>query len=260
MDKSQMPKVVLLAGGLGTRISEESDFRPKPMIEVGGVPILLHIMEHYARHGMTDFVICSGHKGDQIRQYFLDFPLRTSDFTVNLGTGRVRIDKSSAHNWNVSVVDTGESTMTGGRLRKVANLLGETFFMTYGDGLAAVDLSRQLAFHQDHGKLGTVMAVRPPGRFGVLRASEDGAVTNFAEKPIDEVGWVSGGFFVLNRAVIDLIDGDDTSWEQEPMKRLAESGQLRAFFHEGFWQPVDTLNDKRTLEKLWRERSGPWAR
>lgn len=251
-------KLVILAGGLGTRIAEESDTKPKPMIEIGGKPILLHIMEHYSKHGIFDFVICVGYKGYIIKEFFHNFIQHTSDFTVDLGDGTVTVDKRSRREWKISIVDTGPETMTGGRVKRVAHLLGNTFLLTYGDGLCDANIRKEIAFHKAHGKKATVLAVRPPSRFAVLDLSDNGKVNSFKEKPPEEVGWINGGFFVLNKSVMDLIGDDTTSWEREPLEALGRNGELMAFKHEGFWQPVDTLRDKRLLDALWAERKGPW--
>jgi glucose-1-phosphate cytidylyltransferase len=251
-------KLVILAGGLGTRIAEESDTKPKPMIEIGGKPILLHIMEHYSKHGITDFVICVGYKGYVIKEYFYNFLQHTSDFTVDLGDGTVTVDKRARRSWKISIVDTGPETMTGGRVKRVAHLLGDTFLLTYGDGLCDANIGKEIAFHEAHGKNATVLAVRPPSRFAVLGLADNSAVSSFKEKPPEEVGWINGGFFVLNKKVVDLIVDDNTSWEREPLETLARTGELMGFRHEGFWQPVDTLRDKRHLDQLWAERKGPW--
>ena len=242
-------KAVILAGGLGTRIAEESDSKPKPMIEIGGKPLLWHIMKIYAHHGINDFVVCLGYKGYMIKEFFFNYYRHLSDISIDLGTGEHRILSSQAENWRITLVDTGADTMTGGRLKRVAPHLGnETFCMTYGDGVADIDITRELAFHKSHEKLATVGAVQPPGRFGVLSINDDRQVGSFQEKPSDEVGWINGGFFVLEPRAIDYIDGDATSWEREPLANLAADGQLAAFQHSGFWQPCDTLRDKRELE------------
>lgn len=251
-------KLVILAGGLGTRISEESDHRPKPMVELDGKPILVHIMEHYSKYGITEFVICAGYKAYQIKEYFLNFNQHNSDFTIDLNNGSVRLDKPSNRNWKISIVDTGLETMTGGRLRRVASLLGDTFLMTYGDGLSDVNIERELQFHRDHGLKATVVAVRPPSRFAVLEINDDQSVSSFREKPEDEVGWINGGFFILENSVLELIEGDFTIWEHGPLEKLARSGQLRAYKHEGFWHAMDTLRDKRYLEKLIETGVAPW--
>lgn len=252
-------KAVILAGGLGTRIAEESDHKPKPMVEIGGRPLLWHIMKTYSRHGIKEFIICLGYKGYVIKEFFFNCYLHTSDLQIDLRTGEHRILNSQSEDWNVTLVDTGPETMTGGRLKRVAPYLGdETFCMTYGDGLSDIDITAELAFHRAHGKLATVAAVQPPGRFGVLNLDADKQVTSFEEKPSDEIGWINGGFFVLEPKVIDYIAGDATSWEREPLSNLARDGQLGAFQHSGFWQPCDTLRDKRDLEKLWNSGKAPW--
>jgi glucose-1-phosphate cytidylyltransferase len=258
MDSKAPIKLVILAGGFGTRISEESDQRPKPMIELGGKPILLHIMEHYSRFGIKDFIVCAGYKGYQIKEYFLNYKMHTSDFTINLKDGSIAIQKPSNHDWNITVVDTGFDTMTGGRLKRVADFVGDTFLMTYGDGLSDVNISQEIEFHTKHGCAATVLAVRPPSRFAVLDLDEDGSVSSFREKPQDEMGWINGGFFVLNREVLKLISGDSTVWEIGPLEQLANEGQLKAFKHHGFWQSMDSLRDKRHLEKLISDGLTPW--
>ena len=252
-------KLVILAGGLGTRIAEESDSRPKPMIEVGGRPLLWHIMNIYAQHGVKDFVVCLGYKGYTIKEYFFNYARHTSDLEINLKDGSYRVFNSQSEDWKVTLVDTGAETMTGGRLKRVAPYLGtDTFCMTYGDGLSNIDISAEIAFHRKHGKLATVAAVQPPGRFGVLNMDGDDQVTAFEEKPRDEIGWINGGFFVLEPEVVKYVAGDSTSWEQAPLSNLARDGQLSAFRHIGFWQPCDTLRDKRELEKLWESGRPPW--
>lgn len=252
-------KTILLAGGLGTRLSEETATIPKPMVEIGGRPILWHIMNTYAVHGFSDFVIALGYKGEVVKDYFLNFRVRNADVSVKLATGEVRVHDAAHPDWTVHLVDTGASTQTGGRLKKLARWLspGETFLMTYGDGVADIDLRALLAFHRAHGKLATVTAVRPPGRFGSITL-EGNRVSSFAEKPQVGEGWINGGFFVLEPPVLDLIPGDDTLWELEPLETLAARGELVAFRHEGFWQPMDTLRDKRYLEKLWDSGHAPW--
>lgn len=252
-------KLVILAGGLGTRIAEESETKPKPMVEVGGRPLLWHIMKTYAHHGVSEFVICLGYKGYVIKEFFMNYQRHLSNLEINLKDGSTTVLESSAEDWKVTLIETGESTMTGGRLKRVAPYLGnETFCMTYGDGLSNIDITAELAFHRKHGKLATVAAVQPPGRFGVLAVEDDGTVSSFQEKPSDEIGWINGGFFVLEPKAIDYIAGDETSFEQEPLKTLARDGQLAAFEHHGFWQPCDTLRDKRELEKHWAEGRAPW--
>jgi glucose-1-phosphate cytidylyltransferase len=254
-------KAVILAGGLGTRIAEESDTKPKPMVEIGGKPLLWHIMKMYSQHGINDFVICLGYKGYVIKEFFFNYYRHMSDMRIDLKTGDHQILNSQAEDWRITLVDTGQETMTGGRLKRVAPYLGqETFCMTYGDGLSNVDISAEIAFHRRHGKLATVAAVQPPGRFGVLNIDAGSAVSSFEEKPSDEIGWINGGFFVLEPKVIEYIDSDDTSWERAPLANLARDGQLAAFQHTGFWQPCDTLRDKRELEALWSDGHAPWRR
>ncbi len=253
-------KLVILAGGLGTRIAEESETKPKPMVEIGGRPLLWHIMKTYAHHGVTEFVICLGYKGYVIKEFFMNYQRHLSDIEITLKDGAHRVLQSQAEDWKVTLIDTGENTMTGGRLKRVAQHLGdETFCMTYGDGLADIDVGAEIAFHKTHGHLGTVAAVQPPGRFGVLSIADDsGQVTAFQEKPSDEIGWINGGFFVLERKAIDYIDSDATSFEQTPLIKLASDGELAAFKHTGFWHPCDTLRDKRELEGLWASGKAPW--
>ncbi|CAN1545634.1 GCD1 Nucleoside-diphosphate-sugar pyrophosphorylase involved in lipopolysaccharide biosynthesis/translation initiation factor 2B, gamma/epsilon subunits (eIF-2Bgamma/eIF-2Bepsilon) [Rhabdaerophilaceae bacterium] len=252
-------KAVILAGGLGTRISEETHLRPKPMIEIGGKPILWHIMKMYSEHGVQDFVICCGYKGYVIKEYFQNYFLHMSDVTFDMTKNRMEVHREQAEPWRVTLVDTGEETMTGGRLKRVTRYLRdeEAFCFTYGDGVSNVDIRGSIAFHKAHGKLATVTAVLPPGRFGVLSMEGD-AVRGFVEKPRGEGGYINGGFFVLSPKVVDLIFGDSVSWEQEPMKALAAADQLRAYTHDGFWQPMDTLREKNMLEDLWASGKAPW--
>jgi len=251
-------KAVILAGGLGTRLSEETDVRPKPMVEIGGYPIIWHIMKIYYRYGVRDFVVCLGYKGYMIKEYFVNYWRHASDVTVNTRTGDVSVHRHFSEDWNVSLIDTGQNTMTGGRLRRVREHLGdEDFFLTYGDGVADVDIDALLSFHHRQNKLATITAVRPPGRFGALHI-EDGVVSRFLEKPDGDGGVINGGFFVLSPKVIDLISDDDTVWEREPLERLAADGQLSAYLHDGFWQPMDTLRDKHQLEQLWDKGAAPW--
>lgn len=251
-------KVVILAGGMGTRLAEETDVRPKPMVEIGGHPLLWHIMNIYAAASFTDFVIALGYKGDFIKEYFLNFYPHNSDLTVHLGSGRVTYHDNKAPDWTVTLVDTGLHTQTGGRVRRLKPWLGsETFMMTYGDGVGSVDLEALLAFHRSHGKLATVTAVRPPSRFGSV-VFEENRVLEFREKPQTEGGWINGGFFILEPAALDYISGDSVAWEAEPLQRIAKDGQLMAFRHEGFWQPMDTIREKRLLQELWDSGRAPW--
>lgn len=251
-------KAVILAGGLGTRISEETGNRPKPMIEIGGKPILWHIMKIYSSHGVNDFVICCGYKGYVIKEYFANYFLHMSDVTFDLAHNRTEVHQRKAEPWRVTLVDTGDSTQTGGRLRRVADYVrDDVFCMTYGDGVGDIDIGASIAFHRSHGGLATMTATQPPGRFGALEL-EGNSVQRFLEKPHGDGGWINGGFFVLSPAVIDYIEGDDMPWERAPLERLAEERKLRAFFHEGFWQPMDTLRDKNHLESLWASGEAPW--
>jgi glucose-1-phosphate cytidylyltransferase len=253
-------KVVILAGGLGTRLSEETQVKPKPMAEIGEHPILWHIMKGYGEQGFTDFVICLGYKGYAIKEYFANYFLHNSDVTFDLQGQAMEVHGNSVEPWRVTLVDTGAGTQTGGRMKRIAaHVAGGAFMMTYGDGVADVDLAALLAFHEAHGRLATVTAVQPPGRFGALDLAEDGGVVrSFVEKPRGDGAWMNGGFFVLEPAVLDVIDGDATAFESEPLERLARDDQLRAFRHRGFWQPMDTLRDKRTLEELWLSGRAPW--
>ncbi len=252
-------KVVLLAGGLGSRLSEETTARPKPMVEIGGHPILWHIMMIYSQAGFNDFIICLGYKGYVIKEYFANYVLHRSDVTVDLRNNKVEYDRSeSLPPWRVTLVDTGEESMTGGRLKRVAHLLDDgPFCMTYGDGVSDVDVRRLVDFHHAQGREATLTAVRPPGRYGAT-VLDGPLVTRFEEKPAGDGGHINGGFFVLNPSVLDRIAGDDTSWEREPLSGLAAEGQLAAYVHDGFWQPMDTLRDKNQLEALWASGSPPW--
>ncbi|MCP5300210.1 MAG: glucose-1-phosphate cytidylyltransferase [Chromatiaceae bacterium] len=252
-------KAVILAGGLGTRISEETHLRPKPMIEVGGKPILWHIMKLYSAHGVNEFVICCGYRGYVIKEYFANYFLHMSDVTFDMEHNNMEVHQRNAEPWRVTLVDTGENTMTGGRLRRVADYVRDeqAFCFTYGDGIADVDIGREIAFHLKHGKRATVTAVQPPGRYGALTMNGT-SVTGFTEKPRGDGGLINGGFFVLSPACIDLIAGDHSSWEGEPLTRLAADGELVAFEHKGFWQPMDTLRDKNHLEDLWNSGGAPW--
>jgi len=252
-------KVVILAGGFGTRLAEETGSRPKPMIEIGGLPLLLHIMKIYSHYGHNDFIICLGYMGYYIKEYFSNYALHRADVTYDFATGDVNYFNNVAEPWRVSLVDTGLNTMTGGRLKRVRSLLGESSFMlTYGDGVSDVDINALVAAHRRHGRAATVTAVRPPGRFGSLEVGSDGVVQTFREKPSDEFGWINGGFFVLEPSVLELIDGDETEWERGPLEKLAAAGQLVAYRHDGFWQPVDTLREKRLLETHWARGKAPW--
>jgi glucose-1-phosphate cytidylyltransferase len=252
-------KVVILAGGLGTRLSEETGVRPKPMVEVGDKPILWHIMKIYAHYGFDDFVVCLGYKGYMLKEYFSNYALHNSDITFDMRTGEMQIHHSQTEPWRVTLVDTGADTMTGGRLKRVRDFVGdETFLMTYGDGVADVRVDELLAFHRAHGLEGTVTAVQPLGRFGALELGAGDRVERFREKPLGDGDWINGGFFVLEPRVIDRIDGDHTLFEREPLESLAADGQLAAFTHAGFWQPMDTLRDKTHLEELWASGSAPW--
>jgi len=260
-DEHYEVKAVLLAGGYGTRITEESALRPKPLIEIGGRPILWHIMKIYAAHGITDFVVCLGYKGYMIKEFFANYRLHTADVTFHLREESWTIHRSETEDWSVTLVDTGEGTMTGGRLRRVQSYLagGEPFCFTYGDGVADIDITAEVAFHRAHGRLATVAAVTPPGRYGAMNLDGSGAVSSFVEKPPGDGVSVNGGFFVLEPGVFDyLTDGDATTFERAPLEGLAGDGQLAAFRHDGFWQPLDTLRDKLYLEELWDSGRAPW--
>jgi len=251
-------RAVILAGGLGTRLGEETSVRPKPMVEIGGMPILWHIMKIYSAAGITDFVICLGYKGYLIKEFFANYYLHTDDVTIDLQRGAIDVHHKRSEPWRITLVDTGPATMTGGRLKAVADYIpaGEPFCFTYGDGVAAIDIGKLVAFHEGHGRKATVTAVAPPGRFGALEFDGD-SVRGFREKPAGDGGLINGGFFVLDPAVLDHIDGPEISWEQEPLERLAAEGELVAYRHSGFWQPMDTLRDKLYLEELW-EQGAPW--
>lgn len=251
-------KAVILAGGIGSRISEETHARPKPMIEIGGRPILWHIMKIYSAHGINEFIVCLGYKGYAIKEYFANYSLHMSDVTFDMAGNRMEIHQNSAEPWRVTLVDTGENTMTGGRLKRVRHYLGkDDFCFTYGDGVANVDISRLIEFHKGQQTLATVTAVQPPGRYGALSLEGDQA-RGFLEKPQGDGGWINGGFFVVSPQVVDYIEGDETPWEAEPLERLAAEGNLSAYLHEGFWQPMDTLRDKNQLEDLWNSGKAPW--
>ena len=252
-------KAVILAGGLGTRISEETHLKPKPMIEVGGRPILWHILKTYSSHGVNDFVICCGYKGYIIKEYFANYFLHMSDVTFDMQLNQMEVHHKKAEPWRVTLVDTGENTQTAGRLKRVAEYIQdeEAFCFTYGDGVADVDVSAEIAFHKKHGKLATVVAVRPPGRYGALELLGN-QVTGFIEKPRGDGGLINGGFFILSPSVLGLIAGDQTSWECEPLAQLTAKGELMAFEHNGFWQPMDTLREKNLLQDLWDNGKAPW--
>ena len=252
-------KAVILAGGLGTRLSEETSIKPKPMVEIGGKPILWHIMKSYSAHGINDFVICCGYKGYVIKEYFANYFLHTSDVTFDMQNNTMEVHTRNAEPWKVTLVDTGDDTLTGGRLKRVKEYVRDEdmFCFTYGDGVSDVDIGALIAFHQAHGKLATLTAAQPPGRFGALNLDGQ-SVKNFQEKPQGDGAWINGGFFVLSPKVIDYIDDDASIWEKKPMEQLAQEGQLDAYFHHGFWQPMDTLRDKIHLEELWQSGNAPW--
>jgi len=251
-------KAVILAGGLGTRISEESLIRPKPMIEIGGKPMLWHIMKIYSAHGINDFIICCGYKGYMIKEYFANYFLHMSDVTFDMQNNSMEVHENGAEPWKVTVVNTGEGSMTGGRLKRVRSYLGnEDFCFTYGDGVSNLNIAKSIEFHKAKGKLATLTGVQPPGRFGSLNLKGD-TVTHFKEKPNGDGAWINGGFFVLSPKVIDLIENDETVWENEPMNTLAAQGELSAYLHTGFWQPLDTLREKKYLEELWSTGKAPW--
>ena len=253
-------KAIILAGGLGTRLAEETVTRPKPMVEIGGKPILWHIMKSYAQHGVNDFIVCLGYRGYMIKEYFFNYALHMSDVTVDLRKGHTQVHRNASEDWRISLIDTGEQTMTGGRLRQAMDYLGddETFYLTYGDGVSDIDIAGSIEFHRGHGRKATVTAVRPASRFGQLDL--DGSeVKAFAEKPVEEGGWINGGFFVLDRSIRDTLGSDDSCiWEREPLEMLATSGELHSYFHEGFWQPMDTLRDRQMLEAMWEQGEAPW--
>ena len=253
-------KAIILAGGFGTRLSEETSIRTKPMVEIGGKPILWHIMKIYSAHGINEFIICCGYKGYVIKEYFANYYLNMSDITFDMRLNQMDIHNGYAEPWRVTLIDTGQSTMTGGRLKRVREYIGdETFCFTYGDGVSDIDISKLIAFHKEQGTLATLTATQPPGRFGAISlGQEQTKITSFREKPEGDGAWVNGGYFVLEPQVIDLIEDDSTVWEQEPLKKLAHLEQLSAYRHEGFWQPMDTLRDKIYLENLWKNGKAPW--
>jgi glucose-1-phosphate cytidylyltransferase len=257
-----MVKAVILAGGLGTRISEETGSRPKPMVEIGGRPILWHILKIYSTFGINDFIVCCGYKGFVIKEYFANYFLHMSDVTFDMEKNHMEVHQRNAEPWRVTLVDTGDGTQTGGRLKRVESYVRDDaeFCFTYGDGVADLDIAAELKFHRAHGKLATVMAIQPVGRYGALDIRADNSVSGFIEKPKGDGGWINGGFFVLSPRVIDLIVDDSTIWEAEPLRHLAASGELMAYSHDGFWQPMDTLRDKTHLEELWTGGRAPWKR
>lgn len=252
-------KAVILAGGFGTRISEETVNKPKPMIEIGGKPILWHIMKLYSYYGINDFVICCGYKGYMIKEYFANYHMHMSDIVVNLKTGDIEYYNSKAEPWNITIVDTGLNTMTGGRIKRVKDIIGnETFMLTYGDGVANVDINELLNVHKESGKIATVTSVQPLGRFGALDIDKNGQVKCFVEKPVGDGGWINGGFFVLDPKIFNYIEDDSTIFEKGPLVKLAQENQLVAYKHKGFWKPMDTLRDKMEIESLWNSNKAPW--
>ncbi len=251
-------KVVILAGGLGTRLAEETVIKPKPMVEIGGRPILWHIMKIYSSYGFNEFVICTGYKGYVIKEFFANYYLHTTDVTFDISKGELEIHNNKTEPWKVTLIDTGEETMTGGRLKRISQFVGgQDFCMTYGDGVSNVNIAKLVNFHRSHGKLCTVTAARPGARFGAL-GLEGESVTHFQEKPLGDGGYINGGFFVVSPKCFEYIEGDSTVWEQEPMKKLAENGQMKAFLHDDFWLPIDTVRDRRQLEGLWQTGKAPW--
>ena len=251
-------KAVILAGGLGTRLSEETSLKPKPIVEIGGKPIIWHIMKVYSHYGINDFIICLGYKGYLIKEYFSNYCLHTSDITFNMASGETKIHQNKSEPWTVTLIDTGIDTMTGGRLKRIKKYLGDDdFCFTYGDGVANVDISATIQLHQQEKRLSTITAVQPPGRFGAIK-SQDNQVLHFTEKPQGDGGWINGGFFVLSPKVIDYIENDQTIWEKEPMQNLAKDNQMNIYFHKDFWQPMDTLREKHLLENLWQSGKAPW--
>ncbi len=253
-------KAVILAGGYGTRISEESAIRPKPMVEIGGKPILWHIMKIYSAHGINEFIICCGYKGHIIKEYFANYYLHHADVTFDMRANRLTVHQTQIEPWQVTLVDTGEATMTGGRIKRIQPYVGnETFCLTYGDGVSDVDIGALIAYHREQGVIATLTAVQPPGRFGAFTLSEDQTlIASFKEKPSGDGAYINGGFFVVEPAAFDLIAGDETVWEREPLEQLAQRGQLAAYRHHGFWHPMDTLRDKNYLESLWQSGNAPW--
>jgi glucose-1-phosphate cytidylyltransferase len=252
-------KVVILAGGLGTRLSEETVLKPKPMVEIGGMPILWHIMKIYSSHGYNDFVICLGYKGYVVKEYFANYFLHKSDVTIDLSDNSIKVHDSQAEPWKITLVDTGVDSMTGGRIKRIKDHVNnEPFMVTYGDGVGNVDITKLVEFHKENGKYCTVTSVQPSGRFGALNIGENHEVHSFMEKPKGDGSWINGGFFVCQPEIFDYIKGDETTWEREPMEQIASEGQMRAFIHEGFWKPMDTLRDKHELESDWIEGRAKW--
>jgi len=252
-------RVVILAGGFGTRLSEETDIKPKPMVEIGGYPIIWHIMKLYSAYGYNDFLVCLGYKGYLIKEYFANYFLHMSDVTFNLKTGEMILQRSNSEDWQVTLVDTGLDTMTGGRIKRIKNYIGNSaFLLTYGDGVSDVDIKSLVKYHKKNHKYATLIAVRPPGKFGSLILGNSSRVRQFVEKPAGDGSWINGGFFILEPAIFDYIEGDNTFWEREPLEKLAKDGQLIAYKHFGFWRCMDTLRDKRELEELWRSGNPPW--
>ncbi|MDC3035197.1 glucose-1-phosphate cytidylyltransferase [Prochlorococcus sp. AH-716-P05] len=254
-------KAVILAGGLGSRISEETVHKPKPMIEIGGKPILWHILKIYSNYGINEFIICCGYKGYVIKEYFANYFLHNSDVTLDLRENKMKVHLQKSEPWKITLIDTGEETMTGGRLKRVREHIGEeTFCFTYGDGVSDINLNELIKFHKNQGKIATLTAVQPPGRFGSLSIKNDNRVEGFLEKPKGDGGWINGGFFILNKEIFDFINNDNTVWEKEPLENLCKSDQLSAYKHHGFWHPMDTLRDKRYLEKLLLTKEAPWLK
>ena len=248
---------VILAGGRGTRISEESLLRPKPLIEIGGKPIIWHIMKHYSLHGINDFIICCGYKGELLKEYFSNFGIYSSDITIDLKKNKLTYHKNNFEKWKITLIDTGSETQTGGRIKRVKKYLKDTFCLTYGDGLSNVNITESIKFHKKNKKLATITVVQPAGRFGSINLKKN-IVTNFVEKPKGDGGWINGGFFVLNKKILNYIDGDETVWEKEPLTKLSKKGQLLGYKHNGFWHPMDTIRDKEHLERLWQMPNCPW--
>ena len=252
-------KVVILTGGFGTRLSEETDVKPKPMIEIGGIPILWHIMKIYSKYDFNEFIICLGYKGYVIKEYFSNYFLHLSDVTIELATGKLKIHNCKSEDLKVTLIDTGINTQTGGRIKRIKDYINnETFMLTYGDGLADINIHNLVNFHKKHGKLATVTAVNPPGRFGTILIDDNSTIVEFNEKPVSGGGWINGGFFVLESDIFNYIKGDETYWEREPLENLAKDGELIAYKHTGFWKPMDTLRDRRELEKIWNSGKALW--